>query len=79
MSQLPISVKHGFGLILQLWKFNSFRYGLQPGITPVAAFYIVSVLLTNIYTCFHRNVVSERFSISLPAFSMYLALNVCKS
>jgi hypothetical protein len=74
MSQLRISAEHGFGLILQLWKFNSFRYGLQQGISPVAAFYIVSVLLTNIYTCFRGNVVSERFSISPPPHSLYLAL-----
>lgn len=73
MSRLRISVKHGFVLCLQLWSFNSYRCGLQYGKSPVAVFYLIFILLTNMYTCLRGNLISQRFQCSPPSLSVYLA------
>jgi hypothetical protein len=74
MSRMRISVEHGFGLISQLWKFDLFHYTFQVWLSPVAAFYIISVFLSNIYTCLRGNLVSDRFLLSPPTLAVYLAM-----
>ncbi|KAK9427130.1 hypothetical protein V1505DRAFT_67535 [Lipomyces doorenjongii] len=51
MSGVRISVEQMFGLALQRWTFNGFKRALKLESSPVATFYMVSILLTNIKTC----------------------------
>jgi hypothetical protein len=50
-----IAVKQTFKQTQNLWLFNVFSIQLQPQQQPVAAFYIVSVLLTNCFMCLEGN------------------------
>jgi hypothetical protein len=73
MLSLKITVEQGFGMVSQKWAYNSYRLGLQTGSSPVAGFYLVSVLFTNILTCLRQwNVVCMRFSCTPPLLSEYL-------
>jgi hypothetical protein len=51
MSRCRISVENGFGKVSSLWRTGQFAANLQSRNSPVAAYYVVAVLLTNIYTC----------------------------
>ncbi len=73
MSEMRICIENGFGLISQLWQFNSFKYGFRYGSSPVAAFYLISVFLTNVFTCLRGNLISRRFDFPPPSLAMYLA------
>ncbi|KAK9368742.1 hypothetical protein V1509DRAFT_622668 [Lipomyces kononenkoae] len=48
MSGVRIAVEQLFGLVLNKLAYNAYKYGLRQQSTPVAAFYTVSVLFTNI-------------------------------
>ncbi|KAK9317613.1 hypothetical protein V1524DRAFT_445421 [Lipomyces starkeyi] len=62
ISRVRISVVQIFGRALQRWTFNGFKYGLSLESSPVAAFYMVAILLTNIKTCLDGgNEVSDAF------------------
>ncbi|KAK9319977.1 hypothetical protein V1517DRAFT_330823 [Lipomyces orientalis] len=75
MSGVRISVEQLFGLVLNNWAYNGYKYGLRQQATPVAAFYLVSVLLTNIKTCLEqRNEVSLSFGCTPPSLEDYLSL-----
>lgn len=66
MSSLRISVEHGFGKLMMLWGFNSYKMGLKIGLSPVAAYFMVSILLCNIHSCFNSNQTSEKFRCQPP-------------
>ncbi|KAK9357185.1 hypothetical protein V1504DRAFT_465418 [Lipomyces starkeyi] len=62
-----------FGLALQRWTFNGFKYALKLESSPVAAFYMVSILLTSIKTCLDgRNEVADAFGCDPPSLTDYL-------
>lgn len=74
MSKLRIAVEHGFALHQNLWTFNGFRLGLKIEQSPVAAYYVVAVLLSNIYTCLRGNQTSKQFAMDPPSLEEYLKL-----
>jgi hypothetical protein len=76
MSGLRISVEHGFGKTMMLWSFNGFKNKLKVGLSPVAAYFMVAVLLSNIHTCFNGSQVSEQFNCEPPSVDVYLRLAV---
>ena len=51
MSGCRITVKQGFGATSNLWCVLQIPSELQPASSPVGSYYMVSVLLTNIYKC----------------------------
>lgn len=73
MSQLRIKVKHGFVFHQKIWIWNGFhlRLKLPQG---AAVRYVVSVLLTNVWTYLPGNQTSIRFLCMPPAVEKYLAL-----
>ena len=73
MSSLRISVEHGFGRLMMLWGYNGFKMGLKIGLSPVAAYFMVSVLFCNIHSCFHENQTSKKFHCPPPSVHSYLA------
>ena len=74
MSSLRISVEHGFGKIMQLWQFNGHEKSLKIGLSPVAGYYIVAVLLANIHTCLRGSQTSTKFHCNPPPLQVYLSL-----
>ena len=73
MSSLPISVEHGFGRLMMLWGYNGFKIGLKIGLSPVAAYLMVSVLFCNIHTCFHGNQTTKSLHCTPPTVNRDLA------
>lgn len=51
MSSVRISIEQIFGLTIRLWAMNEVKSLLKTGLSPVGSFYIVSIFLTNCYTC----------------------------
>ena len=75
MSSLRVSVEHGFGKINSLWQFLDYSRGLKIGHSPIGAYYIVAILLTNIHTCFRGSQVSDKFNCAPPDVHEYLRQN----
>ena len=71
MSEVRVSVEHGFGKVMQNWSYIGFRNGLKIGLSPVGAYYMVSVLLTNIHTCLRGSQTSAQFEINPPSLEEY--------
>ncbi|PWW79620.1 hypothetical protein C7212DRAFT_275924 [Tuber magnatum] len=76
MSSMQVSVEHGFGKTMSLWSFNGFKGSLKIGLSPVAVYFLVAVLLSNIHSCFYRNETCNRFHCNPPSLSEYLTLHV---
>jgi hypothetical protein len=74
MSSLRISVEHGFGKIVMHWGFNGHEKNLKMGLSSVASYYMVAVLLTNIHTCLHGSQTSTKFGCQPPSLHNYLYL-----
>jgi hypothetical protein len=73
MSKLRISVEHSFGAVTNYWKFFTFASQQKLWLSPVACFYAVSVLLTNIHSCINQtNQTSQFFQCKPPTLSEYL-------
>src|SRR5580692_6469075 len=61
IAKVRISVEQIFGLNVQMWAYNNFKFGMRARHSPVGALYLVAVLLVNIQTCLNGNQVSEWF------------------
>lgn len=74
MSTIRISIEHLFGRVLNLCALDGHKYSRQIGNQPVAAYYMVAVLLTNIRTCLGDcgNQVSSFFACPPPTLREYL-------
>ena len=73
MSSAHIAVEWGFAMNINYWGFNSYRKGAKLGSSPVAAYYMMSTLLTNFDTCLKgRNQVSDKFKIQPPSLEEYV-------
>ena len=73
MAKVRISVENVFGLNVRIWAYNSYKYGLRAGHSPVAALYLVGMLLTNIQTCISGNQISQYFECTPPLLDEYFA------
>ncbi|PWW77619.1 hypothetical protein C7212DRAFT_179586, partial [Tuber magnatum] len=73
MSGARISVEWGFGLNVTFWGINNYKKGSKILSSPVAAYYLVSTLLTNMHMCLKgRNIVSDKFNYSPPSLKEYV-------
>lgn len=48
---------------------------MQLRLSPVAAYYLVGVLLTNCFTCLRGNQIGDQFLLSPPLLRNYLRLD----
>lgn len=55
---------------------NAFETQMKGRLQPVAAYYLVSVLLTNCYTCMRGNCISSRFMTRPATLREYLVIEV---
>ncbi|RPA94895.1 hypothetical protein L873DRAFT_1699950, partial [Choiromyces venosus 120613-1] len=75
MSGHRIVVEWRFAHIVNYWSFAVFKRGLKLHLSPVAAYYIIAVLLTNCHTCLRGgNQTSENFRMDPPSAEEYLYL-----
>ncbi|RPB02064.1 hypothetical protein L873DRAFT_1880710 [Choiromyces venosus 120613-1] len=64
MSGHRIVVEWGFGRVVNYWALNSFKSGLKVSLSPIASYYIIATLLSNILLCISGgNQVSEKFGL----------------
>ncbi|RPB02206.1 hypothetical protein L873DRAFT_1674049, partial [Choiromyces venosus 120613-1] len=54
-------VEYGFGKTMNLWSLNKFNRNLKSGLFPVAGYFLVSVFLSNIYSCLYKNETYNHF------------------
>ena len=73
MSSVRIAVEQAFGLAKNNWALNAYDNALKSGLQPVAAYFEVSILFTNLLTCFnHWTCANSRFQTAPPSPLEYL-------
>lgn len=72
MSRQRIVVEWAFGLATKYWSFGSFKPSQKSGLSPVASYYLCSILFTNMHTCLRGNQISVKYNISPPTLEDYL-------
>lgn len=66
MSSFRVAIEHSFGGVSNLWQSLDFTRGLSIGKSPVAAIYIVAVLLANCKNCLRPNQTAQFFDMKPP-------------
>ncbi|KAI5799862.1 hypothetical protein EDC01DRAFT_591488, partial [Geopyxis carbonaria] len=72
MSGMRTSVENGFGKTMMLWGFNGYKNDLKSRLSPVAAYFMNAVFLSNIHSCVYGNPTSQRFQCAPPSLREYL-------
>ena len=75
MSTLRAAVEDGFGKTMNLWRANGDKANMKIGVSPIAAQFIVSVLLTNIHTCWNGSQVGDFYDMSPCSVEEYLGVS----
>ena len=71
LSSLRVSVENGFAKVSQLFPYMNLKRSQRTGLQPVALYFFISVLFTNIHTCLHHSNVP--FNIDPPSLERYLS------
>ena len=71
---LRIAVEHSFGKISALWLFVTHSRTLKIRHLPVADYYMIADLLTNIHTCLNGSQIATQFACPPPSFAEYLSI-----
>jgi hypothetical protein len=80
MSQSRITVEWGYHMVLQSWTALDFKRNLKIFKSPIAAYYAIAVLLTNIQSCLATyNQVTLYAGTSPPSVEAYLATLACNA
>lgn len=73
MSSVRISVEWGFGRVTNLWAFLNYAPQQRALQSPIASYYKVAILLTNVRTILDEgNIISTKFNLSPPTLQSYL-------
>jgi hypothetical protein len=67
-----ISVEQAFGRVQRLWHTNALDADLRPRLQPVAMWYAISILLTNVVSCLRGNKVGIQYNIEPMSLEDYL-------
>jgi hypothetical protein len=62
MSAYRIGIEHAFGLQENLWISNSMPKLHRSSVSPVVAYYLSGILLTNLYTCVYGNGIARKYN-----------------
>ena len=54
MAKQRMAMEWGFGKVMQLFQFTNLKL-MKYGLSPIAPYYFVSVLLTNCHTCYFNS------------------------
>ena len=74
MAKQRMAVEWGFGKVMQLFQFSNVKLMMKFGLSPIAPYYIVSVLLTNCHTCYFNSKTSMSFDCAPPDIRDYFGL-----
>lgn len=72
LAQVRVAVEWSFGKVLQYFAFTDFSKNQKMLLQPVAKYYIVSVVLTNMHTCLYQSLCGKTFDILAPTLEEYL-------
>ena len=72
MSMSRISVEWAFGKVLSLFAFVDFKKNQRLNLLPLAKYFKVAVILTNIHTCFNGSQINEFFKCNPLSVEQYL-------
>lgn len=72
MSNLRISVEHGFSLVIKNFQSLNCKAKQQSWLIPVGKIFVVATLFTNCQTCYYGNQVSTAMGLSPPTIDFYL-------
>ena len=76
MTQVRISVEHGFGRIVNEFQFLNFKIYMKILEAPVGAYYLVAAFLLNCQSCLRgTNPQAEKYSLSPPSLENYLQID----
>jgi hypothetical protein len=74
--RIVVQVEWGFGRVVNYWGLNSLKVQLKLGLSPIASYYMVATLLSNILLCITGyNQISEKYSLNPPSVEEYLGNN----
>ena len=75
LSSVRISVEQSFDRTQVLWTYTAFSKGITAGWQPIAAHFLVAMLLTNCHTCLRGSLsAGSRFLVPPPLVEAYLLL-----
>jgi hypothetical protein len=72
MAKERMAVEWGFEKVASLFSFNRLPVSFKYGLSPIATYYITSVLLTNCHTCYNGSKASVAFKCNPPTVRCYL-------
>jgi len=75
MAKQRMAVEWGFGKVMQLFQFTNLKLNMKYGLSPLACYYFVSVILTNCHTCYFDSKAAMSFGCSPPAIRQYFGLS----
>jgi hypothetical protein len=73
LSSVRIEVERAFRSVQQSWTYTAFGKGLRAGMQPVAAYFVIAILLTNVQTCLRGRERRNRFGLTPPTVESYLS------
>ena len=79
MSSVHITVKWGFGDIVEKWKFLDFRSAMKIFEMPVGEFYMNGAFLSNICNCLYGNKMQQYFGAIQLTLDEYFDLVVAET
>ena len=75
LSSAWIEVERVFGDVQKFWTYTAFGKAQRAGSQPVAAYYVVAVLLTNLLACLRGERQGNRFGLTPPSVESYLSID----
>lgn len=73
MAKQRMAVEWGFGEVMQLFQFTNLKL-MKYGLSPIAPYYFVSVLLTNCHACYFNSKAAVSFECTPPDVRQYFGL-----
>ncbi len=75
LGDLRVSIEWSFRGVTNRFQALNFRQNQKILELPVAKWYLVGTLFTNLHTCLHGNQVSDKFGVRPPDIETYLGLH----
>jgi hypothetical protein len=72
-SSTRIAVEWGFGKVVRYFAYINYKYSMKVHLQPIALYYRIAVLFTNIHTCMNQSSqAATLFNCNIPTLQQYL-------